>query len=248
MVFELTRVPECRVGLHFPVEADLPNRRGASNALLRRFSSCFRHRPEVRGPVQLRDRVSWAILEGRYGWKSRVEASFSRCPTQKAWNRGLLRGLDCVLAGSGDLGWQAPTPPGRPLLMPVEGTRVWLTRLPRGSRGRPLSYSTKSRRCCSGASSIEYGRLGDHAAFVAELRKQHGRKSAFWGRVEGGRPGWSNSTRFGSISAQPLAAIRWRDLVPEGGLEPALPCDRILRELGHPGGHVNGWRANSFLA
>jgi hypothetical protein len=34
---------------------------------------------------------------------------------------------------------------------------------------------------------IEYGSLGDHAAFVEELRKQHGRKSAFWERVEGKR-------------------------------------------------------------
>jgi len=31
----------------------------------------------------------------------------------------------------------------------------------------------------------ECGSLGDHAGFVAELRKRHGRKSGFWGRVEG---------------------------------------------------------------
>jgi len=32
-----------------------------------------------------------------------------------------------------------------------------------------------------------YASLGDHDAFVAELRKHHGRKSAFWGRLEPGR-------------------------------------------------------------
>lgn len=54
------------------------------------------------------------------------------------------------------------------------------------ARSKAYGHAVKYYRSLEALDPLitDYGSLGDHASFVAELRKKHGRKSAFWGRLD----------------------------------------------------------------
>ncbi len=74
--------PQCRPG--HPIE----------KALDRRIFAFSCEILGVQTPVGGGDRVSWTILEGRFGWRSPFGAPFSAFTTEKGWDYDLLFGFD----------------------------------------------------------------------------------------------------------------------------------------------------------